>query len=61
MLADEFRRWLAGLWQGKSLAYMVAGVTIVVSAGFFLAGKAAGPPGEAEVGEGFNQDGDHME
>ena len=61
VLADEFRRWLMGLFQGRSLAYMVAGVTIVVSAGFFLAGKAPGPPGESEVEEGHHRDGNHME
>ena len=61
VLADEFRRWLTGLWQGKSLAYMVAGVTIVVSAGFFLAGKAAELPGEPGVEEERHRDGNHKE
>ncbi len=57
VLADEFRRWLGGLWQGKSLAYLVAGVTILVSAGFVLAGKAPGPPGATGVKEEHKRDG----
>jgi hypothetical protein len=31
VLADEFRRWFVGLWQGKSLAYTVAFITIFMS------------------------------
>jgi hypothetical protein len=31
VLADQFRRWFNGLWEGKSLAYMVASITILVS------------------------------
>ena len=35
VIADEFRRWVAGLWHGKSLAYTVACVAIVTSFGIF--------------------------
>jgi hypothetical protein len=35
VLADEFRRWFAGLWQGESLAFMVFCITILVSSGVF--------------------------
>ncbi len=31
VLADEFRRWFVGLWRGKSLAYTVACITILIS------------------------------
>ncbi|SPF37044.1 conserved exported hypothetical protein [Syntrophobacter sp. SbD1] len=37
LLADQFRRWFAGLWHGKSLALTVACLTILLSSGFFYA------------------------
>jgi hypothetical protein len=37
VIADEFRRWVVGLWQGKSLAYTVACIAIVTSFGVFYA------------------------
>lgn len=36
VLADEFIRWFAGLWQGKSLAFTIAGMTILISLSFFF-------------------------
>ncbi len=40
VLADELRRWFVGLWQGKSLAYTVACISIVLSlAGFYAASR----------------------
>jgi hypothetical protein len=37
VLAYQFRSWLVGLWHGKSLAFTVACIAIVVSFGFFYA------------------------
>lgn len=37
VLADEFRLWFAGLWQGRSLAFTIACCTVLISLGFFLA------------------------
>ena len=37
VLEDKFQRWFTGLWHGKSLAFMVAGITLLISAGFFYA------------------------
>ncbi len=37
VLSDEFMRWFAGLWHGKSLALTVACITIFVSLGFIAA------------------------
>ncbi|HXW68894.1 MAG TPA: hypothetical protein VEJ88_04740 [Dissulfurispiraceae bacterium] len=31
VLANEFRNWFAGLWQGKSLAYTIACISIIIS------------------------------
>jgi hypothetical protein len=37
VLAYEIRNWFIGLWRGTSLAYIVAGTAILVSAGVFYA------------------------
>jgi hypothetical protein len=37
VLADDFSRWFVGLWHGKSLASMVAGISIFISFGIFFA------------------------
>jgi hypothetical protein len=31
VLADQFRRWFESLWEGKSLAFMIACISIVVA------------------------------
>lgn len=35
VIMDDFRRWFVGLWQGKSLALIIACTTMIVSLGFF--------------------------
>ena len=35
VLMDGLRRWFVGLWQGKSLAFTISGVTILLSSGIF--------------------------
>jgi len=37
VLADEFRRWFVGLWHGKSLAFIIACTTVIISFGSFYA------------------------
>ena len=37
VLTDGFRRWLAGMWYGKALAYIVACLTLVLSFGIYYA------------------------
>ncbi len=39
VLADDFRRWFEGLWQGKSLAFMVGGCSIIISLIFLTAAR----------------------
>jgi hypothetical protein len=46
VLIDQFQRWFRGLWHGKALAHMVAGITILISAGFFYA--ANNPPSQSK-------------
>ena len=48
VLADEFMRWFAGLWHGKSLAFTVACITIVTSLGLFFVAHAMQSDGGAE-------------
>jgi hypothetical protein len=36
VIADEFTRWFAGLWHGKSLAFTVACITVFLSVGFMV-------------------------
>ena len=37
VLVDQFQSWFTGLWHGKSLAFVVAGITLLISAGCFYA------------------------
>ncbi|HUH65941.1 MAG TPA: hypothetical protein VLZ07_05865 [Syntrophales bacterium] len=39
VLADDLRRWFAGLWEGKSLACTIAFLTVLVSIGGFAAAR----------------------
>jgi hypothetical protein len=43
VLATEFRLWLVGLWQGESLAFTIAFITVLISSGFFYAAKYRHP------------------
>jgi hypothetical protein len=49
VLATEFRLWVVGLWQGKSLAFTVAVITTLLSLGFFYA--AHHPPSRLSSGD----------
>ncbi len=42
VMADEFNRWFNGLWQGTSLAYTIAFLSIVTSLGFFFVASRTG-------------------
>lgn len=39
VLFDEFNRWFAELWQGKSLAVTIAWISVFVSFALFLLGR----------------------
>jgi hypothetical protein len=45
LLADDFYRWFGSLWQGRQLAFTIAGITVAVSLGLFLVARSQ-PPGE---------------
>ena len=36
VLEDDISLWFDGLWHGRSLAYTIASMTLVLSVGFFL-------------------------
>jgi hypothetical protein len=37
VIMDDFRRWFIGLWQGRSLAVIIAGTAILISLALFSA------------------------
>lgn len=43
VLADELGRWFRDLWRGRSLAYTVACITVIVSGGVFLSARRLPP------------------
>jgi hypothetical protein len=57
VLLDELRRWFDGLWHGKSLAFIVACTTILISAGLFYAAKNWTPPSKTDDGSEGRGDG----
>ena len=48
VLADQFMRWFAGLWHGRSLAFTVACITVVISLVFFFVAHNLTSDGGAE-------------
>jgi hypothetical protein len=47
LAANDLNKWFAGLWQGETLAYTVAIITVVVAAGFYFVATGLA----AEVGQ----------
>jgi len=46
LFAGRFNEWFASLWHGRSLAYTIAVVTVVVGAACLMAGRLLSPPPE---------------
>ena len=57
VLLDELRRWFDGLWHGKSLAFIVACTTILLSSGLFYAAKHLTPLLKTDGNSESNRDG----
>ena len=51
VLLTEFRLWLVGLWQGKSLAFIIAFITVLAASGFFYAANTTPSPGKTNQGQ----------
>lgn len=43
LVFDDFNRWFAGLWRGKTLAKTVAWISVLLSLGIYLFANALGP------------------
>ncbi len=56
VLADEFRRWFLGLWQGRSLAFTVGSIAVFISIGVFYAANRAPSSSESGVSNKSNRD-----
>ncbi len=56
VLADQFRRWFTGLWQGKSLALIIAGATIIASFGIFYIANYVLPFIDSDTEDGPHRD-----
>ena len=48
VIMDDFRRWFLGLWQGKSLAFIIACTTLALSLGLFYQANYLGRSGKSE-------------
>jgi hypothetical protein len=57
VLADEFSRWIAGLWHGKSLAYTIVCITLIISFGFFFAANHMPSLLKSDVPKNITRDG----
>jgi hypothetical protein len=57
VLADEFRRWFIGLWQGKSLALSIAVITIFISLSGFFTARHLPSRSESDADAENNRDG----
>ena len=49
VMMDDFRRWLAGLWHGKSLALLIACTSILISFWFFYVANYLPQPSNSDV------------
>jgi hypothetical protein len=56
VLADQFRRWFDGLWQGQSLAFMIAGISIVIASCCSFVAYHLPPESESDAFGENNQD-----
>jgi len=43
VMIDDFNRWFAGLWRGKSLALITGGASIIISFGLFYKAQYSSP------------------
>lgn len=49
MLSADFDRWFVSLWHGRSLAYTVAVLAVVIAAACFLGAHLTSSPSPAEA------------
>jgi hypothetical protein len=59
VLTEEFKGWFAGLWHGRSLAWVVAGTAILVSFCFFYAANQKSSHVQSDVSNEDHRDRTH--
>ena len=47
VMMDDFSHWFSGLWQGKSLAFIIGVTAIMISYGFYYAANHLQPRGKS--------------
>jgi hypothetical protein len=57
VLAADLRQWFAGLWHGKSLAFTVAFIAVLLAAGFRVAAIPLPPLAESDDGSDASRPG----
>jgi hypothetical protein len=56
VIMDDFRRWFLGLWYGKSLAFILAGATFIISFILFYKANYVIPTSRSDVYNENNSD-----
>jgi hypothetical protein len=56
LMFDDFNRWFAELWQGKTLAKTVAWLSILVSLGIYLFANSLGPDARSDSQDARERD-----
>jgi hypothetical protein len=57
VIMDDFRRWFAELWHGKSLAFILSCTSIIISFGFFYAANYLPQSSKSDVHNEHDPDG----
>jgi hypothetical protein len=56
LMFDDFNRWFAELWQGKTLGKTVAWLSILVSLGLFIFANTLGPDAHSDSQDASGRD-----
>jgi len=56
LVGSEFMDWFGGLWEGETLAFTIAGLSIFISGLIFLVAKTS-PPASGDNGPGHGAHG----
>ena len=51
LAANYFNEWFSGLWQGETLAYTVAVITIIIAAGYYFIATSLEEEARSKSGE----------
>ncbi|NTW98463.1 MAG: hypothetical protein HGB35_00700 [Geobacteraceae bacterium] len=51
LVANDFNTWFAGLWQGETLAYTVAAITVIIAAGYYFIATGLAKEAQSKIKE----------